>query len=1756
MRDLAVEAAPTEASSQTKFGTFLGVYTPSILTILGVIMYQRFGWVLGNAGLGGAIGVVLLAHVISVTTGLSVASIATNHTVKTGGNYYIISRSLGLSIGGAIGLALYVALALGVSLYLIGFAEAFIAATGIHPLERYVDNLRLIGSVALVMMALLTFYSTSIALKSQLFVLAAIVLSLVSIAAGTPVPPIEGEVAVGLSAPAGAPPFVTVFAVFFPAVTGFTAGVGMSGDLRDPKRAIPIGTIAAIVTGLVIYLALPFLLADMATVEQLQQDNNILLRTAFNPQLVTAGVFAATLSSALGSILGAPRTLQALAFDGIVPKILGRGREEPRVALIATILIAEAGILVGELELVGAVISMFFLTCYGFLCLACGLERWASPDFRPQFKVPVWVSLLGAIACFMVMFQINALAMFGAIVIMGLVYALLKRRQLVLQSGDTWGGVWSAVVRAGLLRLRKTGSTGVVRNWRPNMVLLSRGRRRNDMIAFGRSLVGDRGILTHFDLVPGAPRKARVDTALEAEHPGVFARVQGCDDPFFTIPDLVASFGLAGMESNVVLLGWPREASSRSNYAEMTTRLLELDISVLMLRLDDARGFGKRERIDIWWDGEAPTGPLMLTLAHLLQSSTNWKHAKLRVLVNGRRDADESDAKKRLDAMIDDARVTAEAVLLAPLSEEGTLADRIRQESQFADLVMIHALEATDDEEFVQRNDAVLMPLGTALLVRPAKIFSEAPVIFEKQKTSAETTDSFDILDVTAPSVAELEPVVRRLVQQLTEATDRFTETVQMPSLAEERAQIEAVVEEVRQITQLERRLWRRGARREAARGLVDWAKGRFATAVMTRTRTLRDGVQGREPPWERRIHDGVARLRTDIRDAIQQMPEQVLVPTERVDWEPRPNDPFGVRMTKLRVRLGMRWLQRGPPPRRVPARAVAMHHLGPTFLLHLDAAVRQIGVRRFDAIRRTRRLAYDVERYFANLLAELDSDTSSKLDVAVFKEQAARELASLLDVAAGVRGRFEAANETSFRSARALVARTARHVVAELESDDVREVVAERSPARAMRQAKKSAQILEELPALWRQQHDAIVSALELDLLVAALSIDARRSLYQLFQRVRRELEQGPIAAIESAKKIMRRVIELREEAESIEESEDTDAEAPAEDEAQKAAFLQAADELRSTWEQQYRPEPRELFDNLLAALGRAAEKLPSLVTTTTERALDAAGEGSPERAEIVYPARRLAQLFVEKQLAEPARELLDQLPRRARDAQDALVDGVRLVAFELEQAATSQQSDPDAAGPLALGGVVEERLQRLDAAKEELVRFVGALREALLEEAARSLDGAREAVIGAGLGAAASPGRVAIPRKHLMRDASRAIVAARGRVEKTFDELAAKNRTKRRGVGAQTALLDDLVELRERLAPRVDVQASLPLIYRRLFGRAALENSDLLVGRDVEIASLDRMVQRWNGEASGPIAIVGAPRSGRTTVANIVARESLSEHTVVRIAAPAGGTASPEDVNKAVAQALGAREGQGAEGALRAMPPGAVLIVDDLGRWIERAPGGLGALALWMRLFRRLGDRHLFLLTATDAAWRYAEELHGIQGSFLGAVHLEPLAKRRLVELLELRQHTSDFELSFERDRMGPLPLVRSLSDRRHILRLYDRSRGNVGDAIDLWRRSIVDVKERQVTLAVESAPDSTVLSRLPLRWYAALANILLHRSVTPQRMARIMRTGREEATGLLSDLERAGLLVSDDSGVWSLDPIVQPLVIEALARRGVLT
>ena len=717
-----------------KFGTFGGVFTPSILTILGVIMYMRLGWVVGNAGtLTSVFVIILMAHVVSITTGLSVSSIATDKKIKAGGIYYMLSRSLGFPIGGAIGVTLFVATAMSIALYLIGFGESALLvmqdSLGIE--EVTTNHLRIVGSLALLMIVTIAFISTSIAIKTQYFILAAIVLSLISIVFGTT----EGKGFDFSEVASGDVNFAVLFGIFFPAVTGFTAGVAMSGDLKDPKKSIPWGTMLAVATGLIVYMGLAAFIFYKIPTAELQNNNNALVEFGWIPQFVVAGIWGATLSSALGGILGAPRILQAMSLDRITPTIFAKGTgkdNEPRNALILTFILAEAGILVGELDVIAEVVAMFYLAAYMFINLSGFLEQWASPDFRPTFKISIVIPFIGALATLLLMIQLNIAATIASVIIILVIFLWLTRKQLELGTGDVWQNVWSSVVKFGLKNLNKGDIHK--RNWEPNILLFSGGTKaRPHLIEFGTSVAGRNGMISNFDLIEDKtakvlfPKQEQSILNEDTLDDAIFYRKKTCKDLYEGIETISSTYGFSGVEPNTILMGWASNIKRPERFAEMARVLHELDYNVLFLDYDKEKGFGQKQKIDIWWRDLSQISYFTVQLVKLINASPDWSNASVRFLYfdneNNEKSVLETEMKKRIQELRKNVEIE---VIQTPLKDQ-PFYEVVKNTSHEADLIIIDLPELGQGtaQEFVEDTNELLNVLGTTLIVKASSHFYE-----------------------------------------------------------------------------------------------------------------------------------------------------------------------------------------------------------------------------------------------------------------------------------------------------------------------------------------------------------------------------------------------------------------------------------------------------------------------------------------------------------------------------------------------------------------------------------------------------------------------------------------------------------------------------------------------------------------------------------------------------------------------------------------------------------------------------------------------------------------------------------------------------------------------------------------------------------------------------------------------------------------------------------------------------------------------
>ncbi len=695
----------TTQADPRKFSAFGGVFTPSVLTILGVIMFLRYADVVGYAGLWNALLILAMAKMISLITGLSLSSIATNMSVKGGGAYYLISRSLGVEFGGVIAVFFYVAQAVVVALYVVGFTEALFFA-----FPDIALSFRTVATLTNIAVFLCVYIGAGWTIRIQYGILAVLLLSIASFFIGGAghfsMDNLQANLAPNWTSEYS---FFVVFALFFPAVTGIMSGVNMSGDLKDPSRAIPAGTFAAILFSALIYIGIAFLLAGGKTQAELVGGGFVMKEYAYSPALVYAGVISATLSSALASMMGAPRILQAFARDDIFRPLrwfgVGSGsRGEPRRAIVLTFIIAQAGVWAGDLNTIAPVITMFFLMTYGTTNLACFYEgRSKNPSFRPTFRYNHWsLALAGAVGCLGVMFLINALWAAVAIVLAALLYLLIARAKILVKWGDVGSGLAYQHARKALLRLEQEHYHP--KNWRPSILALCGGAfNRLHLSQYACWFAGDTGIVSigqfiRGDLAALLDRRREAETILRkfilSEALSAFPVVVVEENMHAALQALLQSHGLGGMRPNTVLIGWSEDPEKAELFVDTLSiaKRMKRSLVVVACEEDEEKAHIPNGAINIWWTS-AENGPLMLLLAYLLKQNPEWRELPLRVLRTVPPKADVENVEKEMHALLQTARIAAETVILPTESPR----DAVR-EAMAPSAVLFTGFTPTEDD--------------------------------------------------------------------------------------------------------------------------------------------------------------------------------------------------------------------------------------------------------------------------------------------------------------------------------------------------------------------------------------------------------------------------------------------------------------------------------------------------------------------------------------------------------------------------------------------------------------------------------------------------------------------------------------------------------------------------------------------------------------------------------------------------------------------------------------------------------------------------------------------------------------------------------------------------------------------------------------------------------------------------------------------------------------------------------------------------
>uniref|UniRef100_A0A3B3I102 Solute carrier family 12 member 2 n=1 Tax=Oryzias latipes TaxID=8090 RepID=A0A3B3I102_ORYLA len=731
--------------SSSSLCVLLSFQVRCMLNIWGVMLFIRMSWIVGQAGIGLTIAIILMATVVTTITGLSTSAIATNGFVRGGGAYYLISRSLGPEFGGSIGLIFAFANAVAVAMYVVGFAETVVEMLNDVDALMFdeLNDIRIVGTLTVILLLGISVAGMEWEAKAQIVLLVILLGAIANFFIGT-VMPSENKKPKGYFGYQTAilvenfgpdfrdeETFFSVFAIFFPAATGILAGANISGDLADPQSAIPKGTLLAIlITGLT-YVAVAIstgativrdatgdhndtvvdtvnctdaactLGYDFSICEEggckygLMNDFQVMsLVSAFSP-LISAGIFSATLSSALASLVSAPKVFQALCKDNIYPglSVFAKGygkNNEPLRGYVLTFCIGLAFILIAELNVIAPIISNFFLASYALINFSVFHASLAnSPGWRPSFKYyNMWVSLAGAILCFVVMFVINWWAALVTLLIVLALYIYVSYKK----PDVNWGSSTQALIYNQALThsLNLTSVEEHVKNFRPQcLVLAGYPNSRPALLQLVNSFTKNVSLMVcgHIRTVSRRPNfkeltqdYARCQRWLSKKRIKAFYAPVFAENMRYGAQLLLQAVGLGRLKPNTLVMGFKNNWSDGDmrdveNYINIIHDAFDLQFGVVILRLLDgldishiqgpehvlllcflaatdiksplsltdqrllesSQQFKKKQgkgSIDVWWLFD--DGGLTLLIPYLLTNRSKWGDCRIRVFIGGK----------------------------------------------------------------------------------------------------------------------------------------------------------------------------------------------------------------------------------------------------------------------------------------------------------------------------------------------------------------------------------------------------------------------------------------------------------------------------------------------------------------------------------------------------------------------------------------------------------------------------------------------------------------------------------------------------------------------------------------------------------------------------------------------------------------------------------------------------------------------------------------------------------------------------------------------------------------------------------------------------------------------------------------------------------------------------------------------------------------------------------------------------------------
>lgn len=728
---------------EKKSGTILGVFLPSMLSIVGAIMYLRLSWIVGTAGIAPSLTIVFLSFIISIITGLGLSSIATDQKQKKDGIYHLLSRSMGVPMGSTICITLLIALLFNAAIQIIGISETLLNMPKVASflnMEPCSASYRIIGSAILLLIFLtiiiVNYTSTS---KARIVVISAFLISLISIVAGiatnTDIRPEMSTAVVERDFS-----WTEIFGIFFPASTGFTIGLTFNSSLKNPHKSILSGTIGAIICSFAIYILTIIALDKFVCPTILTEDSvNFFPSISFSP-IITYIAILISLSYIAFSIMAiTPNIVASMAHDKVLPRIFDnnydRKDKKPINATIVLFIIAECIVLIGDLNTLAYISTISLLTTYTLINLTFVLERWTNSDFKPYVRLSKYIGIIGVIICASTIYQLCEIVSIAIVIIVVTLYFTFRNNNIRIEYGDVWQNVLLSITKASLIKINKKKLEN--KAWQPNVIVFSGSKnKRPYLVDFGKWIIGKHGFLSVFNVstntkekffthknnnsIIGSPNEQWIET-----------KFFPCEDIFTGIETVSSTYGFTGIEPNTIILGFNGTTTNRERFFSMVNNIIKLDKNLLLLHFDTDNGYGNKKTTDIWVTPEDNDTIFILNISKFLIQTPEWANCRLRINVINNNNSAFNILYCKIEDIINDLRINCEINIVNNELEHKSLKDLITSHSSDSDLLLLSIPQSDNIDKFETMNTLSEI---------------DKSIIFVKSSKQFQTTNNIEII--------------------------------------------------------------------------------------------------------------------------------------------------------------------------------------------------------------------------------------------------------------------------------------------------------------------------------------------------------------------------------------------------------------------------------------------------------------------------------------------------------------------------------------------------------------------------------------------------------------------------------------------------------------------------------------------------------------------------------------------------------------------------------------------------------------------------------------------------------------------------------------------------------------------------------------------------------------------------------------------------------------------------------------------------